>query len=225
MTSCPECGTKVSSRQDFCTECGTELEESLFSEQGSASDHIPEYNGQYVSEETVAKIEDILDPSEKVHHLTRGSTVDVEGSSAGSSLFGDDRSRKMSLIGHVRAAFTNKRVVVKIPQVLGTDERSIPYDSITSVDLDTGLVNKRITLQTPGQTYHIEAHKPDKEACREISKYVREKITGVEDKSTASMKNKEDSLDKIEKLKELNDQGIISNQEFEKKKQELLDDV
>lgn len=153
MTSCPECGVEVSESQEFCVECGASIADSKTG--GSQQ-------GEYVTEERVAKVESVLDDDEVVHYLTRGSTVDVEGSSAGSSLFGDNRSRKSGTRGYVRAAITDRRVAIKVPQWLGTDERSVPYDSITSVDLDTGLVNKRLSLQTPGQTYHIELMNPGK---------------------------------------------------------------
>ena len=184
-----------------------------------------EPQGEYVTAERVGKIEDVLDDGENVHYLTRGSTVDVEGSSAGSSLFGDDRSRKSGTKGHVRAAMTDDRVVVKIPQILGNDERSVPYESITSVDLDTGLMNKRISLQTPGQTYHIEAHKPGKDECREAVGFVREKIKESNQPETVVAESEPDPVEQLEKLKNLHDQGVVTDEEFEEKKQNLMDKI
>lgn len=186
-----------------------------------------EPQGDYVTKDEYRKVESVLDPDEKVHFITQGSTVDVEGSSAGQSLFGDDRSRKSGTKGWVRAIITNKRVAVKIPQVLGDDERSVPYSSITSVDLDTGLVNKRLTLQTAGQTYHIEAHEPDKDEVRQAVKFIRDKVSEANKPQvvTQSEDSEPDPLDQIEKLKQLNDQGVLSDEEFESKKQDLLDKV
>ena len=68
----------------------TEKEDSISTEE--ALDAEPQ--GGYVTREQFRKVSDVLDSDEKVHFITRGSTVDVEGSGAGSSLFGDDRSRK-----------------------------------------------------------------------------------------------------------------------------------
>lgn len=180
--------------------------------------------GSYVNQERIKKVEDVLDEDENVHYITSGSTVDVEGSQAGVSLFGDDRSRKSGTKGWVRAAFTQKRVVIKIPQWLGSDERTIPYHNITSVDLDTGLVNKRITLQTPGQTYHVEAQNPDKTECRNIVKFVRDKIRESQ-KQNSNDSSKKSPLDRLEKLKDLHDQGALSDEEFEEKKQELMSEI
>jgi hypothetical protein len=184
--------------------------------------------GAYVTEERYAKVRGILDPEERVHFITRGSTVDVEGSSAGHSLFGDDRSRKSGTRGWVRAVITDKRVAIKIPQFLGTDERSVPYSSITSVDLDTGLINKRLTLQTPGQTYHIEAQDPNKEEVRQAVRFIRQQVEAANQPQVVQQQPAEDEtdpLEQIEKLKELNDAGAITDAEFEEKKQHLLDQI
>ncbi|WP_430505038.1 PH domain-containing protein [Haloparvum sp. PAK95] len=186
-----------------------------------------EPQGAYVTRENFEKVKSVLDPDEKIHFITRGSTVDVEGSSAGNSLFGDDRSRKSGTKGWVRAIITDKRVAIKVPQVLGTDERSVPYPSITSVDLDTGLVNKRLTLQTAGQTYHIEAHEPDKSEVRQAVRFIREQIAKANQPDVVQQapESEPDPLDRIEKLQELNETGVISDSEFEEKKQDLLDQV
>jgi len=190
-----------------------------------ANQHISESeSAEYVTTERVEKISEVLDDDETVHYLTRGSTVDVEGSSAGESLFGDDRSRKSGTKGYVRTAITDKRVVVKVPQWLGNDERSVPYENITSVDLDTGLVNKRISLQTPGQTYHIEAHEPGKDLVRDAIRFIREQSTqSNEETVVVEGQSEPDPTEQLKNLKELHDQGVLSDEEFEDKKQSLLE--
>lgn len=249
MPDCPNCGDEITSTQNFCRGCGTDVSDYNEESDGSSSrsanmaisqdedtstqtskepsttdNHISDNHGGYVTQERVAKIEDILDEGEAVHYLTRGSTVDVEGSSAGHSLFGDDRSRKTGTRGYVRAAITDKRVVVKIPQWLGSDERSVPYQNITSVDLDTGFVTKRLSLQTPGQTYHIEAHEPDKEEVREMVKFIREMISETNTDQVVVEGNQEvDPTEQLRNLKELHDDGVLTDEEFEEKKQSLLD--
>jgi hypothetical protein len=203
---------------------GKDHSEEISDKSKSFGDHSPV--GDYVTEKRVAKVEEILDNDENVHYLTRGSTVDVEGSQAGGSLFGDDRSRKSGTKGYVRAAYTQKRVVIKIPQWMGSDERTIPYRNITSVDLDTGMVNKRVTLQTPGQTYHIEAHEPGKDEVREVTKFVRNKIKESQSSSdNSTQKSEDDPLDQLDKLKDLHEKGAITDEEFEEKKEGLLDKI
>jgi len=253
MPYCPGCGEAVSPSQNFCRECGRELSAVGGDSGGSAGeqprqdrerapdrdeadsdqeaiarrgDRIAPDSGAYVTEDRVAKLADVLDEDETVHYLTRGSTVDVEGSSAGSSLFGDDRSRKTGTRGYVRAAITDRRVVVKVPQWLGSDQRSVPYQNVTSVDLDTGLVVKRLSLQTPGQTYHIEAHEPGKEEVREAVRFVRGKITERQhDRVVVEGNDGPDPTEQLQNLKALYDEGVLSEAEFEEKKQSLLEDL
>lgn len=239
---CPNCGNEISSAQKFCSGCGENVEdigkstsnrlESISNnetESNSDSSNFPETNesverGEYVTGERIKKIESILDENETIHYLTRGSTVDVEGSSAGHSLFGDDRSRKTGTRGYVRAAITDKRVAIKVPQWLGSDERSVPYDSITSVDLDTGLVNKRLTLQTAGQTYHIEVHEPGKDECREAVRFIRGKISEANQPQVITQESSDpDPTEQLKNLKELHDEGVLTDKEFEEKKRSLLD--
>lgn len=183
--------------------------------------------GDYVTRERFKKIGDVLDADERVHYITRGTTVDVEGSGAGSSLFGDDRSRKSGTSGYVRAAITDRRVAIKVPQFLGNDERSVPYSNITSVDLDTGLINKRLTLQTAGQTYHVEVQEPGKAEVRDAVRFIRQKISEANQPQVVQTteSSEPDPLDQLEKLKELHDKGVVSDEEFDEKKATLLDKI
>lgn len=179
----------------------------------------------YVSEKTVAKIDDIVDPGEKIHYLAKeaGGGIDVEGSSAGSSLFGNDRSRKTGTTGYVRTAATDKRVLVKIPQALGNDERTVPYRNITSVDLDLGMLYKRLSLQTPGQTYHIDIGGLGKTECRKMARFVRDQISEAQE--TGSSGDETDPVDQLERLRDLKEDGVLTKEEFEQKKSDLLDKI
>jgi hypothetical protein len=228
MVHCPSCGETISVQQNFCRECGEDVSEigkSSNSEQSDITEGDVE-QGAYVTADRIKKVESILDENETVHYLTSGSTVDVEGSSAGQSLFGDDRSRKTGTRGYVRAVITDKRVAVKVPQWLGSDERSVPYQNITSVDLDTGLVIKRLTLQTPGQTYHIDAQEPGKEEVRDAVRFIRQKITeSNKDTVVVEDSSEPDPTDQLKNLKELHDDGVLTDEEFEKKKQSLLEKI
>lgn len=188
------------------------------------SDHVgADPEGQHVTQKRVRKVDSVLEDQESVHYMTAGSTVDAEGSGAGESLFGDDRSRKSGTTGYVRTAFTHDRVVIKIPQVTGNDQRIVPYNSITSVDVDTGLVKKRISLQTKSQTYHIEVDKPGKDECRDIASFVREKIRQTQEGATGGAEP--DPTEQLGRIKELHEDGVLTDEEFENKKQALLDKI
>jgi len=196
----------------------------LFGSDTDVSDHVDaDPQGDHVTEKRLRKIDEVLEDGEPVHYMVAGSTVDVEGSGAGKSLFGDDRSRKSGTTGFVRTAFTGDRVAIKIPQVTGNDRRILPYNNITSVDLDTGLIKKRISLQTAGQTYHIEVDDPGKEECREIASFVREKMK--EEQESTEGGNEPDPTEQLARIRDLHEDGVLTDEEFKEKKQDLLDKI
>lgn len=196
----------------------------------AAADSVDSLNadpqGAYVTAERVRKISDVLNPDEVVHYLTKGSTVDTEGAGSGSSLFGNDRSRKSGTRGWVRAAITDQRTVVKIPQVLGDDERSIGYDNITSVDVDTGLVNKRLTLHTAGPTYHVEVQEPNKQEVSDAAGFIRRQVSEANQPTVVQTESSEPSAsERLRELKDLHDDGLITDEEFEDKRAGLVDEL
>lgn len=180
--------------------------------------------GSWVTADRVEKMGDTLDDDENVHYMFKGGTLDVEGSTSGESIWGNDRDRKSSLKG-VYTAVTDKRVVINIPQFLGDDERHIPYSSIVSCDLDTGLMSRRVSLQTKGPTYHIQAQGPDKDELRTALRFIRDKAE-ESDKVVVEGGNAEpDPTEQLKNITELHDAGVLSDEEFEEKKQKLLDKI
>lgn len=247
MPHCPSCGTEFGTGQKFCRECGNDLSEfkpsdnedsatsfrervEEIKEGGSTNnggiDHhldcVPQ--GDWVNNKRLKKVIDLLDEDEKVHYMWRGGTIDVEGSSAGDSIFGNDRDRKSSFKG-IFTAVTNKRIVIAIPQFLGDDERHIPYYSATSVDLDTGLVNRRVSIQTKGQTYHIQSQGPSKDELREAMRFIREKIEEANKPQQVQTESEPDPTEQLQNIKELYEEGVLTDAEFEEKKQALLDKI
>jgi hypothetical protein len=229
MPYCPDCGGEISTAQAHCGGCGRDLSDFGAETQKDAKNsnniqyHLDcEPQGEWVSETWVEKIVHLLDEDEVVHYMWRGGTIDVEGASAGNSIFGNDRSRKASFKG-VFTGITNKRIVIAIPQYLGDDERHIPYRSATSVDLDTGLINRRVSIQTKGQTYHIQAQGPSKEELRDAMGFIRKKIEDANRPQQIQAESAPDPTQQLKNIKELHDQGVLTDEEFEQKKQSLLD--
>ena len=183
-------------------------------------DYEPE--GEYVTAKRVKKIADILEDGEQVMYMTKGGTIDVEGAGSGKSAFGSDRSRKNSLRGNIRTAITDRRIVIKIPQMLGDDQRVIAYHNIIGADLDTGLVNKRLSIQTSGPTYHIQVGAPGKKEAREIPTFINNKIEQVR---TSTGQSAADPTEQLQRLQELRDDGVVSDEEFEEKRKKLLDQI
>lgn len=235
MVHCPGCGSTVVAEQNFCGDCGEDLSR-IGAENGEAEtasdgasgmvssihlDCTPQ--GDWVNAGRVEKVAELLDDDETVHYMWKGGTIDVQGSGAGESIFGNSRDRKSSFKG-IYTAVTNKRIVIAIPQFLGDDERHIPYHSVTSADLDTGLVSRRVSLQTKGQTYHVQAQGPSKEELRDAMKFVRNRVEEV-NRPQASTVNNPDPTEQLKNVQELYESGVISEEEYDEKRRTLLDKI
>lgn len=179
-----------------------------------------EPQNEYVSKETVAKIDDILDRGEMIHFLSReaGGGIKLEGAQI-------EAEKKTATGGHIRAAATDRRVVCKIPNIIGGEELSIPYDSISTVDLKSGLVWTRISLQTDMKTYGIDVGFLSDDTAKSMSRFIREKVSEANQTADASVQDQasNDPLEQLEHLRELKEDGVVSEQEFSDKKQDLLE--
>jgi hypothetical protein len=226
MFHCPSCGTEFSSNQNFCRNCGEDISAigGGASNTGLANNIATDRVGEWVNEERLKEVHHLLDEDERVHYMWRGATIDVEGSGAGKSIFGNDRSRKSSWTG-IHTGVTNKRIVIAISQFLGDDERHIPYRSATSVDLDTGVWAHRVSIHTKGQTYHISAPYHSKDELREAMQFIRQKIEEANQPQQSQAESAPDPTEQLKNLQELQHKGVITEDEFEAKKQALLNKI
>ncbi|GAA0276841.1 PH domain-containing protein [Halobacterium noricense] len=250
LQSCPKCGKDqlkggVLKSEVVCRNCEYETTFSQIRKYSTTGGH--EYDEEYVGNlvqtadggtvtESVLKatgagqstVLDFLDEDEQPHHIIKGNTIDVEGGGDSTSLLGNNRSRKMSVgINQCLTVITDERVFVIIQQGNGTDERHIPYDSITGIDLDIGGggATSRLSLQTHGRTYHLSGSLSDEADCRKAIEYVRHRRDELTQGQEDSGNTQASPLDQLERLKSLKDEGDISEAEFKKKKDELLDRI
>jgi hypothetical protein len=95
----------------------------------------------------------------------------------------------------------------------GVGSQSIPINQIASVQL-AGIGVMKITLETTGgKTYSIPTNK---------KKEVQEAIYNTQTRLAGSSQHQTGIADEITKLNELKEKGIITLEEFDKKKKELL---
>lgn len=168
----------------------------------------------------------LLNEDEQPHYFLNGTTIDVEGQGAGGeNIIGWDRDRRN---GAIFTVFTEERILIIANHVRGYDEHTIPYDTVTNTNLNTGLGAKtRLAIQTKSATYHCDLlttrKKHGKEEIEEAIEYLRER----RQQSTESTPviTESEPLDQLEQLKSLYDDGAITEEEFEEKKAALLDDL
>ena len=173
----------------------------------------------------IEKIDKILNSEEKVLLVARESRLMPGG----------------SILTPNTVIATDKRVIIRDPYMMGLKSEliDIPYDVITSVKLQKGVFTSTILFKAPtmvnksklglmdenisgedDQDGVIEALSKDK--AEELLEIIRRhmKVTGSSE-ATSSI----DTIsiaDEIEKLSKLKQKGSLSESEFQKMKQELL---
>jgi len=177
-----------------------------------------EPQNEYVTEKNVNKLDNIIDPGEKIHYLAveSGGNIEIKGRNI-------ENEQKIATKGYIRTAATNKRVVSKIPYLTKSEEISLRYDKISSVGFKSGIVQKKLVVETSSQTYLIGIGGIAEDACKDMLKFIRKKSSDTVVDKNSSESKEVDPLEQIQRLKDLNNSGAISDEEFKQKKTELLD--
>lgn len=170
---------------------------------------------EFANKSEVKKIDEYLDPGEKVHFLARsaGERFEIDGDVV------DDVLAQ-------RTAATDKRLVIKKKKnPFGYESQSIRYENISSVDLSSGLVKTKLRIETSSKVYGIGVGKLSDDAAEAMCDFVRTKMSQARKSSSVSKSSEDDPLDKLERLRDLKEDGVISEDEFDKKKSELLEQI
>ena len=98
-----------------------------------------------------------------------------------------------------------------------------PYDKVTSVQSEKGMMRGGLKIFASGNTAVIGDVYP-KERAPEIGDYVRSRLHKAPE-SAASVAPTVDPMEQIRKLGELRDAGVLTPEEFDQKKRELLERI
>lgn len=183
--------------------------------------------GTSVTYNRVARIASHIDPGEQPHYFNKGSAyfglrieggdTEIRKGNKGKGPLGTFNNMKGNLL-----VATDKRVIIIAMQTTGDDVHSIPYDSISGVDSAKGFPVK-ITIQTTGRTYHMETGN-EKDDLSEVVSFIRE-MRNKPQEAKMGHSNEESPLEKLEKLGELREKGVISEEEFSIKKEKLMEEI
>lgn len=88
------------------------------------------------------------------------------------------------------------------------------------------MVHVAIRINSHGTTYKFRLMQAvnSEDIAHETVEFIRDKISRANE-SNDSEGESESALDKLERLRDLKQDGIISEEELENKKQDLLDDI
>lgn len=139
-------------------------------------------------------------------------------SNEGESLLGVCASKDSKMQLYV----TDKRVILhEIKGMLSNAEKSIPLGNITSIDIDSSFVFSTLKITTSGNVAIIDG------VSIAIAKEIKSIIEHLKSQDTkkeysAIEKDTFDLADEILKYKGLLDAGVLTQEEFDAKKKQLL---
>jgi len=120
---------------------------------------------------------------------------------------------------------TNKRLVfVDKGLMFGLKVEDFPYDKITSIQYETGMLMGEITIFASGNKAEIKYL--DKARTRVFAEFVRARVTATSDHASvqkaSAVPNADDVVSKLERLAALKSQGILTEEEFLEQKRKIL---
>lgn len=185
---------------------------------------VAEGQSAHVSDKRVAMVDEILHNDEEVYHTIHGPDAGI-GTSRSQS---EDSSTGTT--GLAICVVTNQRIIIKVPHLMTDDRYTISYGNLDSAELNIkGVLGSRaLTFNTGGKSYFISPMGDIDESdlnklLNFVDKQSSEYSSKVENTTTQS-KNKSIE-ERLERIKELKENGLISEGEYEKKRREILDDV
>jgi hypothetical protein len=137
---------------------------------------------------------------------------------------------------------TNKQLIIRNPTMMGMRENieGIPYDKITSVKLEKGLFSSTVVIRSPGLSELSRLSKSSgliawgrgedgtidalpKDKAEQLVKIINQQIEIVKKSNQQSSSAGGVSIaDEISKLAKLKADGLITDEEFTKMKQDLI---
>lgn len=112
--------------------------------------------------------------------------------------------------------------------MIRSNQEDFPYDKVSSVKSETGMRSGKLTIFASGNKAELKDIHP-KARVPEIGDYVRGRISaGSSNKPvaaaapTAAPAAEDGPMEQLKKLGELREAGILTDEEFETKKAELL---
>ena len=113
---------------------------------------------------------------------------------------------------------TNKRAIFIDKGMMSMKVEEFPYDRVTSVEHNTGMVMGGLTIHAAGNAAKIG--KVPKAQVRPFADLLRERIATPQ--SAPPSAPQEDRMVQLERIGNLRTQGILTDEEFETEKKKIL---
>lgn len=161
-------------------------------------------------DKNLAQLQQHLDPDEVVEASVLGAYE--------TKIMGKDSVRNGIFVA------TNRRVVFFAKKLTGYDLESFPYENLSSFEMGKGMMGHTITFHASGNSGKMKWINTGDVA--QLVHLVRSRMgKGLQKAAPTPTQPSSDPYEKLRKLAELRDQGIISQEDFESKKSALLAEI
>lgn len=114
-------------------------------------------------------------------------------------------------------AITNKRIMMGQKKIVGQAFQSVALDQVNDISFKRGMALGVITIDTIKETFNVAL---DKNQASNINDRIHDLLFDLKSQTAAS--SAASGVDDLRKYKSLLDDGIISQEEFDKKKAQIL---
>ena len=121
---------------------------------------------------------------------------------------------------------TDKKIIMRNPSALGLRQKLEMYtfDNIVDIKLERGILSSSLTINVPGSVKDAVIDAIKKDEAEQILRIVQDGIKRLKGVSQQQQVNQSSSIaDELGKIAKLKEQDIISEEEFQKMKKELMD--
>lgn len=116
-------------------------------------------------------------------------------------------------------AITSQRVLIAQKNIIGEEISTIDINRISDVKMSTGIMGGIVTFDAFTEKFNVFCNK---EVAKRIYNHALECLRVIKEQKEGQSKSDSSDLDDLRKLKELLDAGIITQEEFDAKKKQIL---
>ncbi|WP_414835630.1 PH domain-containing protein [Bacillus sp. Ba 3] len=126
--------------------------------------------------------------------------------------------------GNYAYAITNKRIMFGQKTMTGEKFKAVDHEKINDISFETGMLFGFITIDTPQEKIKVAL---DKDSAKSINNHIHQVLDALKSKTNEAQPQAVSApisiADELKKFKELFDMGVITEDEFNAKKKQLLD--
>lgn len=215
--------TRFSSWSEFVSEIPLETEknesDATTADTGSTSSEFSGLSNIEVSgiknnnlPDTLAKIDDSIKSDETVHYAYTINAAER----------GDDHMGGITTGGCLLA--TDRRLTAYVKETIGSSNLSIDYTKIDTVEIEHGAMITKLSVQSTSKTYSFPGFNSiDRSEIHDFADFIRNQAS--ESNNDDGSNSTGDPTEQLKNIKELHEQDVLTDEEFEEKKSDLLDKI